>query len=169
MIKLRIKELVIGGMLCCMTVLTGCSASDTLGLLFGEHGEYQSGPTDVNMHAYIVDDSVQKPLILSDLGEEVVYTLDSTAQELSIEATVTDGGTLSYQWYRNNVDVNGGGTLIEGATESSFIPPTEEEGTVFYYAVITNNIDDHIQLVTTKTQKVVVTDQIVDEGIEDPQ
>ncbi len=163
MAKLRIKGLVIGGMLCCMTVLTGCSANDTLSLLFGNHREYQTGPTNVNLHAYTVDDSVQKPLILSDLGEEDVYALDAVADKLSVEATVTDGGTLSYQWYRNNVDSNGGGTLIKGATESTFVPPTKEEGTVFYYAVITNNIDDHIQLVTTKTQKIVVTDKVVDE------
>ncbi len=159
MVKLRIKGLVIGGMLCCMTVLAGCSAGDTLSLLFGSQGKEPSEVTDVNKYAYIVDDSVQKPLIIRDLGNEDVYALDAVAQKLSVTATVTDGGTLSYQWYRNNVDSNGGGTVIEGATENFYVPPTSSYGTVFYYAVITNNLDDHIQLITTKTQKVTVADE----------
>ncbi len=156
MIKLRIKGFIIGGMLCCMTVFSGCYAEDTLSLLFGSQGKLPSELTEVNKEAYIVDDKVQKPSILKDLGYEDVYCLDDKADALSVMGKVTDGGTISYQWYRNNIDSNGGGTLIEGATESSFTPPTSEYGTVFYYVVLTNNIDDHIQLVTSKTQKVTV-------------
>ncbi len=162
MIKLRIKGLVIGGMLCCMTVLAGCSAGDTLSLLFGSQGKEEEIQTDLNKEAYIVDDSVQKPEFLIDLGYEDVYLLDENAETLSVSAKVTDGGTLSYQWYRNNVDFNGGGTAIEGATESFYLPPTSEYGTVFYYVVVTNNIDDHIQLVTSKTQKVTVEEEILE-------
>ncbi len=156
MIKLHIKGIVIGGMLCCMTMFAGCSAQDTLSLLFGNQGKAPSSTTNVNEKAYIVDDNVQKPVMIRDLGNEDVYALNDKAEELSIVATVSDGGVLSYQWYRNNVEVNGGGTPIEGATKNVYLPPTSEYGTVFYYAVVTNNVDDHIQMITTKTQKVTV-------------
>lgn len=162
MIKLRIKGLIIGGMLCCMTMFAGCSASDTLNLLFGNHEEQNPEATEVNKEAYIVDDSVQKPVITKNLGEEVVYTLNGAAQAMTVECQVSDGGTLSYQWYRNNVDSNGGGSVIEGATSNFYVPPTQEAGIVFYYVVITNNIDDHIQLVTSTTQKVSVEENVIE-------
>ncbi len=168
--KLRIKGLVIGGILCCMTIFTGCSSitdfassraesmKETLGILFGiQDGENISEETDVNKNAYIIDESVQKPTFIKDLGaEEVTGVVNGEITPLSVECQVSDGGQLSYQWYRNNVDANGGGTVLEGETFSTFTPPTTEEGIVYYYVVVTNNIDDHIQLVTSKTQKVTL-------------
>ena len=56
----------------------------------------------------------------------------AAADALTVEATVSEG-TLSYQWYRNNVDSNGGGTAIDGATEATYTPPTTESGTIYYY------------------------------------
>jgi len=57
---------------------------------------------------------------------------------LSITAEVNDGGTLSYQWFRNTNDRNSGGTPIRGATSRTYTPPTGQEGTVFYYVEVTN-------------------------------
>ncbi len=162
--KRLIKGLVVGGMLCCMTMFTACSSLDsirnTLGLLMGTQAQQESGETDVNKHAYIVDETVQKPEITKNLGgEAIVYASNASAAALTVEAQVSDGGTLSYQWYRNNVDANGGGSVLEGATSSSYTPATTEVGTVFYYVVVTNNIDDRIQMVTSTTQKVTVEAQ----------
>lgn len=56
---------------------------------------------------------------------------------LTVEASVSDGGTLSYQWYSNSENSTEGGTLIEGATNSSYTPPLTE-GTLYYYCVVTN-------------------------------
>ncbi|MBR1457306.1 MAG: hypothetical protein IJ594_09145 [Oscillospiraceae bacterium] len=50
---------------------------------------------------------------------------------LSVKASV-DAGTLNYQWYKNDVDKNSGGTAITGATSSSYTPP-ETTGTTYYY------------------------------------
>ncbi|USG66548.1 InlB B-repeat-containing protein [Brevibacillus ruminantium] len=57
---------------------------------------------------------------------------------LSIGATVNDGGTLSYQWYRNTISSNSGGTAINGATDATYIAPTGAAGTTYYYVVVTN-------------------------------
>ena len=51
---------------------------------------------------------------------------------MTVEANVP-GGTLSYQWYKDNV-------AIEGATDNSYaIPDNEPIGTHSYYCVVTNS------------------------------
>jgi hypothetical protein len=57
---------------------------------------------------------------------------------LSVDATVSDGGNLTYQWFNNNANTNSGGTLINGATNSSYTPATTTAGTVYYYVEVTN-------------------------------
>jgi len=57
---------------------------------------------------------------------------------LSVAAEVTDGGTLTYQWYSNSKDGNSGGTAISGATKASYTPSTAREGTSYYYIIVTN-------------------------------
>lgn len=44
---------------------------------------------------------------------------------------------VTYQWYSNTVNSNSGGTLIGGATASTYSPPTGTIGTTYYYCVIT--------------------------------
>ncbi|NCC43915.1 MAG: hypothetical protein EOM18_10115, partial [Clostridia bacterium] len=102
---------------------------------------------------------VEQPTINNELGEPVTYGLNGEAEVLSVDAAVSDGGTLTYQWYRNNVDSNGGGTEIEGATEASYTPATTEPGTVYYYVVVTNTVGDGIQLTTSPTKCVTVTEE----------
>jgi hypothetical protein len=59
---------------------------------------------------------------------------------LPITSTVTGGtGTVSYQWYSNNVNINSNGVFINGATSANFIPPVNTVGTVYYYCVITQS------------------------------
>lgn len=54
-----------------------------------------------------------------------------------LSVTVTGGvGTYSYQWYSNTVNNNTTGTLIAGATNNIYTPPTDTIGTMYYYAVI---------------------------------
>lgn len=53
---------------------------------------------------------------------------------LSVEATVTDGGTISYQWYKD-------GTPISGATNSSY--EANESGK--YYVEVTNSLSTTIK------------------------
>ena len=80
---------------------------------------------------------------------------------LSVTASVSDGGTLSYQWYRNISNSYIGGTLINNATETSYI--LSEVGTFYYYAVITNTIDDNND---GGSKKVTTTSDIVEVSFE---
>jgi len=54
---------------------------------------------------------------------------------LSVSASVTGGATLSYQWYSNTIASNTGGTVINGATGSSYAIPTTLSGETYYYFV----------------------------------
>ena len=57
---------------------------------------------------------------------------------LIVTASVSDGGMLSYQWYRNNTNSSSGGTAIGGATGNGYSPSTTIAGTYYYYVVVTN-------------------------------
>jgi len=46
------------------------------------------------------------------------------------------GINLTYQWYRNTINSKFGGTLIPGATNSSFTPPNSVVGKSYYYAIV---------------------------------
>jgi formylglycine-generating enzyme required for sulfatase activity/fibronectin type 3 domain-containing protein len=55
---------------------------------------------------------------------------------LNVSASVTQGGgPLSYQWYTNTTASNSGGTVINGATSSSYTIPTSLAGGTYYYFV----------------------------------
>jgi len=64
---------------------------------------------------------------------------------LSVTANVTDGGTLTYQWFRNTSNSNSGGTEITGETSSFYQPPTSsiDPSIFYYYVVVTNTITDN--------------------------
>ncbi|MEN2280485.1 PKD-like domain-containing protein, partial [Algoriphagus sp. SE2] len=48
-------------------------------------------------------------------------------------------GTVTYQWYSNTSPSNSGGTLISGATNANFTPPSNTVGTLYYYATASSN------------------------------
>jgi len=79
---------------------------------------------------------------------------------LSVSAEVTDGGTLSYQWFSNTTSRNTGGTMIAGATSRTFDPPVTNTGTVYYYVVVTNTNNNvngtRTAVVTSSTARVIV-------------
>jgi len=62
----------------------------------------------------------------------------ATNPTLSVGASVSDGGTLSYQWYSNTTNSPSGGTPISGATNATYAAPTSTVGTMYYYVVVTN-------------------------------
>ena len=69
-------------------------------------------------------------------GPNVNCYLNDTVH-VSVNATVSDGGQLSYQWYASS-----GGTdssLIAGAVEPIYQPGTDYVGTTYYYCVVTND------------------------------
>jgi O-glycosyl hydrolase len=85
------------------------------------------------------------------------YLPGDTVKDLSVVATVSDGGTMSYQWYEvgsyanTNFDIKGSlGSLILGATRASYTPEAGAAGDEkFYYVVITNKRADRLDRVQT--------------------
>ena len=62
--------------------------------------------------------------------------LNGTLSALSVAyQNGVSGGT--YQWYSNTSNSSSGGTLISGATASSYIPPSDSVGTFYYYCEVT--------------------------------
>ena len=99
--------------------------------------------------------SAQTPTI-SGQPAGASYNQGAAATALSVTASVTDGGTLSYQWYRNTVNSTTGGTLISGATGGSYTPSTATVGTVYYYVVVTNTLSGYHATNTSTTAAVAV-------------
>ena len=64
-------------------------------------------------------------------------TAGNISGNLTVSANVTAGATLSYQWYSNTANSNIGGTVISGATSSSYaILTTLTAGTYYYFCEV---------------------------------
>jgi len=74
--------------------------------------------------------------VISEHPSSGVYSQGDTATALTVQANVSDGGALSYQWYSNTVNSNTGGTLVSSA--STYTPSTSTAGTLYYYVIVTN-------------------------------
>ncbi|MBR5338343.1 MAG: Ig domain-containing protein [Lachnospiraceae bacterium] len=107
-----------------------------------------------------------KPVIRSQPNQtgKIIYG-DPANRNLSVVANSPDGGTLSYQWYKNTTNSATGGLEITGATNPSFtIPGTESTGTHYYYCVVTNTIG--ISSALTVSDVVTVTIDPADVNID---
>ena len=95
---------------------------------------------DETLYAHWIDNGrpvyAQSPVITAQ-PQNAQYSEGDPAAPLTAEAGVTDGGTLSYQWYQSSDGSTDGGTKV-GTNSPSFTPDTSAEGTYYYYCVITN-------------------------------
>lgn len=98
---------------------------------------------DETLYAHWIDNGrpeyAQSPVITVQ-PENAQYSAGDPASPLTVQAGVTDGGTLFYQWYRSADGSTTGGTKV-GTNSPSFTPDTSAEGTYYYYCVITNTND----------------------------
>jgi quinol monooxygenase YgiN len=100
-------------------------------------------------------DNAQKPTITTqpqdgnwDVGEEDEF-------ELTVTASVTDDGILSYQWYSNPTDGTPGSVKIDGGTSATLTLNSEdytENGDYYFYVVVTNTNN---QVTGTKTASTI--------------
>ena len=60
-------------------------------------------------------------------------TAGSITGSLTVAANVTEGATLSYQWYSNTQNSASGGSAIAGAASASFAIPTSLAPSTYYY------------------------------------
>ncbi|PQV47849.1 gliding motility-associated-like protein [Jejuia pallidilutea] len=81
----------------------------------------------------VVDDPIitTQPIISQELCQ------GTTPQDLEVQVTGGLGTNYTFQWYSNTANANTGGTIIAGATNATFTPPTTAVGTLYYYAEIT--------------------------------
>ena len=97
--------------------------------------QFKMGTANVEIKAVFekkVD--AQKPAITAQ-PVPAEYTVGSLALPLRVIASVTDGGTLTYQWYQFTAV---GGIAIPGATNPTFTPPTDSIGEKNYRCFVTN-------------------------------
>ena len=80
------------------------------------------------------------PVISSETIADAKYRKNATATALSVTATASEGGSLSYQWYKGTSNVASGGTPVDGATNASYTPLTTENGIAYYYCVVTETV-----------------------------
>ena len=84
--------------------------------------------------------TVSQPSAVITINTQPVNTsvvVGNISGSLSVIASVTPSGTLSYQWYYNTSNSNTGGELIAGATSANFpIPTTLIEGPYHYYCLV---------------------------------
>jgi hypothetical protein len=75
---------------------------------------------------------------------ESTFEVDEDATD-AIETTVViadealNGPTLTYQWFAATGLTTAGGTKIDGATDATFSPDTDVEGSFYYYVVVSNS------------------------------
>lgn len=84
--------------------------------------------------AGIVEPTV--PTLTVTLVKTEVAALIGETVVLEVQADVSDGRELAYQWYANTGATNTGGTLISEATGNTYEAPTASAGTSYYYCVV---------------------------------
>ncbi len=99
---------------------------------------------------------------IAEQPQGTTYTVGNTAAPLRVTASVSDGGTLSYQWYSSTVNETTSGTEVSrvidsGKTESTYTPPTTAEGTTYYYCVVTNTKGQKSATAVSNTAEIVVS------------
>ncbi len=82
----------------------------------------------------VVDDPI---VTLQPLGAS--YCQDAASVDELMIAVDGGTGTYSYQWFVSTTASNTGGEEIDDATSSSYVPPVDVVGTLYYYCVITQS------------------------------
>jgi hypothetical protein len=90
--------------------------------------------------ATVTVSSPSSPVIsITGQPQNINVTEGNISSSLTVFASVTQSAMLSYQWYSNTKNCNLGGTLIQGASLSSFTLPTNltaASGPYYYYCVV---------------------------------
>ena len=84
-------------------------------------------------------DNAEVPKITTNLRDSKILSVDQILSPLEVKATSPDNGTISYQWYESTNQSVTNGYAIKGATESTFMPPTDKlYDTRYYFCKVTN-------------------------------
>jgi len=116
-------------------------------------GYFAMGSDLTKAEAALPPDIAATPSISAQPAAAINWDVSAdTTKPLTVTASVTDGGTLSYQWYSNTANTNSGGTAIAaggtGAALSLAKANYATNGVYYFYVVVTNTNDN---ATTTKT------------------
>ena len=96
----------------------------------------------------------ERPVI--DVQPIITQTLCQTAIPQNLEVEVSGGvGTFSYQWYRNILNTSTGGTIIPGATNSTYVPSINNVGTLYYYCIVSQSVNSSCTVVSATSEVIV--------------
>ena len=98
------------------------------------------------------------PTIEKQPGSVEIAQADGRKVSLTVTATATGGGALSYQWYQVR---DSGAEAIEGATSSKYRAPISEYGSYSYYCEVTNTVNGRKYSVNTDLATVLVYGEYV--------
>jgi uncharacterized repeat protein (TIGR02543 family) len=112
----------------------------------------------VNIYAVWTADNLvnaAKPTITKQpVAINEIYLSDTV--ELTVSATSSDGGNITFQWYSNTAN-NTNGTPIGNATSATYITPnTLAKGNHYYYCIVTNTNGMNSDTVTSHVAMVKV-------------
>ncbi|WP_051929454.1 PKD domain-containing protein [Flavobacterium sp. 83] len=79
---------------------------------------------------------VNDPTVITQPLTTQTVCQNSNATVLSVAASGGLGSNYSYQWFSSISNSNIGGFLILGEINNTFLPPTSNVGTLYYYCVI---------------------------------
>jgi len=94
-----------------------------------------------------------------------IITHPTITQNLCVGGTITTpltvansggAGTRTFQWYSNTINSNLGGTLISGATNSTYTPPAFTSAGTYYYYVVLNFSGSGCGTLTSNTSEIIV-------------
>lgn len=92
------------------------------------------------------------------VNQPVSSTVCLGGTPITLQFTFANGaGTATYQWYSNTTNDTVSGTAIFGATNPTFIPPSDTIGTLFYYCLVTfSGITGNCATISTNTTAITV-------------
>ena len=89
--------------------------------------------------------------------KNAVYSVNEQATPLDGTTTVSDGGTVTYQWYKTETGDIADGKIIEGETNPTYTPDTKTVGTHYYYVVATNTKEGADKAASTTSSVAEIT------------
>lgn len=99
--------------------------------------------------------AAEVPSITKNLSTaEVKYELNAEVEPLRVNASVSDDGTVTYQWQSSSG--NGVWADINGANTNEYIPSSAVAGTTYYRCVITNTLNGQSEQIDSKIAKITI-------------
>lgn len=105
--------------------------------------------------------SAEYPSITQNLpaGGSFTYQQNDIAQTLNVAATVLDGGSLSYTWFKNTFLNEGAPVTEQVATGQTYTPATDQLGKFSYYCQIENENNGYYASVYSNVVTITVVEQ----------